>query len=239
LGYNSYEPHNSFPGENWVGDLMIDCEVVVDKAQGEVVLELSKSHNRFQLVWDLATGDMELKRLEDEKKEAESLAKKKPLQPKQGSTYRLRFANFDDRLIVWLNDSLPFDEGVTYQGSKEQHAGPVAKNDLEPASIGVKGASVTVRKLSLWRDLYYTAGDSPTSADATGNVDLTDPDTWSSLQSGMPTKILYVQPDHFLCLGDNSPESSDGRSWGLVPERLLLGRAMLVYYPFGRAGRIR
>ena len=45
-------------------------------------------------------------------------------------------------------------------------------------------------------------------------------------------KTLYVQPDHYLCLGDNSPESSDGRTWGLVSRRLLLGRAMLVYYPF-------
>ena len=26
--------------------------------------------------------------------------------------------------------------------------------------------------------------------------------------------------------------------WGAVPRRLLLGRAMLIYYPFGRAGRI-
>jgi len=50
---------------------------------------------------------------------------------------------------------------------------------------------------------------------------------------------LYVQPNHYLCLGDNSPESSDSRVWGLVPNRLLLGRALLVYYPFGRAGRIR
>ena len=34
-------------------------------------------------------------------------------------------------------------------------------------------------------------------------------------------------------------KSSDGRSWGLVPERLLLGRALLVYWPVNRAGRIR
>jgi signal peptidase I len=43
---------------------------------------------------------------------------------------------------------------------------------------------------------------------------------------------MYVQPSHYLCLGDNSPESSDGRYWGLVPQRLLLGRALMVYYPF-------
>ena len=57
---------------------------------------------------------------------------------------------------------------------------------------------------------------------------------WTALQYNMPVLTLYVQPDHFLGLGDNSPESSDSRSWGLVPKRLLLGKAVLVYYPFGR-----
>jgi hypothetical protein len=71
-------------------------------------------------------------------------------------------------------------------------------------------------------------------------IDSLDPRSghWDELRDP-PFVTLYVQPDHFLCLGDNSPESSDGRSWGAVPRRLLLGRALLVYYPFGRAGRIR
>ena len=55
----------------------------------------------------------------------------------------------------------------------------------------------------------------------------------------MEYKTLYVQPGHYLCLGDNSQASSDSRDWGLVPERLMLGRALLVYYPFQRAGAIR
>ena len=54
-----------------------------------------------------------------------------------------------------------------------------------------------------------------------------------------PTKTIYIQPEHYLCMGDNSPESSDGRTWGLVPNRLLLGKALAVYYPFDRFGRIR
>ena len=41
-----------------------------------------------------------------------------------------------------------------------------------------------------------------------------------------------MQPGHYLCLGDNSTESSDSRDWGAVPERLMLGRALMVYYPF-------
>ena len=43
---------------------------------------------------------------------------------------------------------------------------------------------------------------------------------------------MYVQPDHFLCLGDNSFHSSDSRAWGTVPRRLMLGKAVVVYYPF-------
>jgi hypothetical protein len=209
-------------------------------------MELSKSHDRFRLTWDLATGDMELTRLhglgtdlKDEK-----LATKKATKPRKGSTYTLRFANFDDRLTVWVDGSLPFDDGVPYEAWGKQHpgapehAGPTKENDLEPASLGVKNAGVSIHKLALYRDLYYTAGNLPTDADASGSVDFADPTTWGTVREGMPIKTLFVQPDHYLCLGDNSPESSDGRSWGLVPERLLLGRAMLVYYPFGRAGKI-
>jgi signal peptidase I len=55
----------------------------------------------------------------------------------------------------------------------------------------------------------------------------------------MPVRTYYVQPGHFLCLGDNSPHSSDGRAWGLVPERLMLGRALMVYYPFPPLGEKR
>ena len=55
----------------------------------------------------------------------------------------------------------------------------------------------------------------------------------------MPVKTMYVQPGHYLCLGDNSQQSSDSRDWGLVPNRLLLGRALLVYFPFDRMGPIR
>ena len=112
------------------------------------------------------------------------------------------------------------------------------KNDLEPASIGVKGAtSLAVSSLKLWRDTYYTVNLGNGMPDAGQTVDLSLPDRWEALRNLQPL-TMYVQPGHFLCLGDNSPESSDGRSWGLVPERLLLGRAMLVYWPYWRAGII-
>jgi signal peptidase I len=252
MGYNTWRGLHSAPPhgppypplpENWVGDLILECEVTIDKAEGELVLELSKSVDRFRAVFNLADGECALYRVTDGG--ATKLRAKKTSLGK--GTYRLRFANVDDRLTVWVDKGLPFESGEPYEPARaaEQNltdekadlhmTGPRESNDLEPASIGVRGASVAVKKLKLFRDTYYTV--SPSNADV--NVkDFSNPNTWDVL-TRMPFKTLYVQPGHYLCLGDNSPESSDGRSWGLVPERLMLGKALLVYYPFGRAGRIR
>src|SRR5205823_8190255 len=133
----------------------------------------------------------------------------------------------------WVDRSLPFGAGVAYAAAEE--SGPFA-NDLQPASIGVDQTAVRVRGLKLWRDTYYTlhpgSSDTPMTRD-----DWSDPERWQALRT-LPVETLYVQPGHYLCLGDNSPESSDSRHWGLVPERLLLGRALGVYYPLRRIGLI-
>jgi signal peptidase I len=45
---------------------------------------------------------------------------------------------------------------------------------------------------------------------------------------------LHV-PDHsYFALGDNSYNSYDSRYWGAVPEENLVGRGLLVYWPFNR-----
>ena len=50
-------------------------------------------------------------------------------------------------------------------------------------------------------------------------------------EDGSPGVVL---PDGvFVALGDNSFESSDSRMWGGVPKKNLVGRAMIVYWPFG------
>jgi signal peptidase I len=218
MGYNQLRE-----GDNWVGDLIVEFKVEVKDAQGKLIIELSKGADRFRAQWDLSTGTCTLTRVT--KDGSEELDKKETSLKKPG-TYRLRFANVDERLIVWVDGSLPFGDGVPYTPPQNRD---FQANDLEPASIGVAGGAVSVSNLELWRDTYYT--NSPDKK----------------------TFTLYVQPGHYLCLGDNSPQSSDSRSWdrqdrhdnkgGLVPERLMLGRALLVYWPFwpanNRAGTIK
>ncbi len=43
---------------------------------------------------------------------------------------------------------------------------------------------------------------------------------------------LVIPEGHYFAMGDNSPNSADGRMWGLVPQREIVGRAIFIYYPF-------
>jgi len=45
---------------------------------------------------------------------------------------------------------------------------------------------------------------------------------------------VIVPPDSLFVLGDNSTSSQDSRYWGFVPERYLLGKAFLIYWPLHR-----
>jgi signal peptidase I len=222
-------------GVNWVNDLMVECEATVEKAEGTLALELSRGVDRFQARFDLSAGTCKLVRLTGT---SEEVLDSKPTELKKPGTYRLRFADFDHRLTVWVDNALPFGDGVVF--TLPADTGPRKENDLDrPVGIGTQGAAVRVVHLQTWRDTYYTVADQGGPGEADVPVhDFGDPSDWKQL-SDLPVRTMDVQPGHYLCMGDNSPESSDGRTWGLVPDRLLLGRALLVYYPFNRGGRIR
>lgn len=44
---------------------------------------------------------------------------------------------------------------------------------------------------------------------------------------------LVVPPNDYFVLGDNRAISSDSRNWGFVPRANIIGRAAIVYWPFG------
>lgn len=245
LGYNSIPSANSDNGHYWVGDLILECEVTVDKDEGEFALELVRSGDRFQAAFSLDNDTCTLRRFKHGETKAVDLETAQAKLKK--GTHQLRFANVDQRLTVWLNEKLLFEDGVNIDAPSENYWRPM-EEDLKPAGIGVRGGTLAVRKIKLYRDTYYThnpnklsgvSGEHRITPDGDGRGVLWfSADRWERLSE--PSALtIYVQPKHYLCLGDNSTHSSDGRTWGLVPQRLMLGRALMVYWPAGRVGRIR
>lgn len=240
MGYNTgYNVAFGRPslGQNWVGDLILECDVETASANpgDEVAIELAKGPDRFQARFDLSNGDCRLIRRRTVGQLFEKVLASKPGTALHGTgKHHVRLANVDDRLTLWVDGDLPFGDGIAYEAAKD--LGPDRENDLQPAAIGVKGKAA-VAQLLLRRDTYYTVDasqpDAPLHGDPnrSGQEPWADPDAWGPLRE-RHCKTLFVQPNHYLCLGDNSPESADGRTWGLVPERLLLGRALVVYFPF-------
>jgi signal peptidase I len=250
LGYNAgreYDPQTGKPPpqfrdtsaeKHWVGDLLLECEATLG-GDGEVSLELSKGVNRCRATF--GGGKVTLSRTGPGSENFGNPSR--PCKVAQGK-YKIRFANVDCRLWVWVDDKLidfgtegDYPPPTPQQEEKfedmkpnadgnllpahgvQQPEGWTYKNDVAaPAGIGAKG-EVTVRAVKLMRDVYYTHGDSRS-----------DP--------ALP-ELYYVQPGHYLCLGDNSAQSSDSRMWGTVPERLMLGKAVFVFFPVGRVGFIK
>ena len=50
---------------------------------------------------------------------------------------------------------------------------------------------------------------------------------------------VRVPPGEFFVLGDHRTSSNDSRVWGTVERRLIYGKAVFVYWPFGQLGLLR
>ncbi len=96
-----------------------------------------------------------------------------------------------------------------------------------------KGSPATLFRVGLSRDLYYEAAKFTRGG-------------WGPALATHPLNLASLGKDQFFVMGDNSPSSKDGRLWevvdpwvadqiddtvGIVPRKLLLGKAFFVYFP--------
>ncbi len=60
-----------------------------------------------------------------------------------------------------------------------------------------------------------------------------DSNSWHDAQEQV------VPPNQYFVLGDHRNSSSDSRAWGYVPRENIYGKAVFVYWPLDKMGRLR
>ncbi|MDZ4659140.1 MAG: S26 family signal peptidase, partial [Bythopirellula sp.] len=237
-------------GMQWVSDLALAAEVEIHESRGELLLDLVKAGKHFTCRIDLSTGKATL--------EIDGQPNFSPTADTPLSTtgdFRLLFANVDEQLMLWVDgDLIHFGDGTSAAiydadavfGGREQAIPKTSDDDagdLSPAGIGARGASLTVTRLEVLRDIYYISAraDDPASPPrwyGPGyHTDYVRPDFPAELPDGTQQdaltseRQLFRDPstwDRFLTrharefpvaekqyfvMGDNSPESLDCRLW--------------------------
>jgi signal peptidase I len=272
-------------GLHWVGDLAIQVEVTVENESGYLWLQLVEGGRFHRCRIDVKTGLATLTiNTSDDRRvpftgddgapgPAELVAETRVRGP---GSYRLRFANCDDQLRLWVNERVqPFCDAQTGKASEAAYAndpdcrpvynGPAEPADLMPVALGSQGASLHVERIRVLRDIYYIADDTQGSLHdyerwkrhlvETGEIPekiyerqeralmnkirtvLQTPTDWaaSPMFDKRSQKDFSLEKDQFFPLGDNSPQSKDGRLWRedrrFVDRRFLTGKALFIYWP--------
>ena len=62
------------------------------------------------------------------------------------------------------------------------------------------------------------------------------PDEFRDHQSMAP---MTIPTDNYFVLGDHRSSSNDSRAWGTVARKFIYGKAVFVYWPLDKMGRLR
>ncbi len=255
-GYNAYTGDNVNnnsrsidSGKYWVRDLTINFDLQIKDVQSEaeIIIEVCEGTSLYRCLINPATGEATIVEINTQfDNRVNELGKGQTSITGTGS-YGITFANVDDRLCLWVNNSLvDFGPGANLEIAGATVSQYPTQEDLTPIGISATGVSATVASLLLERDIYYRADfQGAKHYDNLGfesklQSALHDPDEWADIyeESAEDYDLLDIQvgPNHYLALGDNSPRSLDGRLWKTiqsVPREYLVGKAFFIYWPHG------
>ena len=239
-GYNAGETSREranalaeIDGNHWVGDLAVECRLRVDGDQGEALMALVEGGRVFECRIDVADGTAKLSISDDA-----SYDQTVQTGIRGPGSYRLRFANVDDQLLLWVGG-----KPIVFDGRYGPLGNHLPTNeDFRPVRLGSRGAALRFSDLRVLRDVYYIAQRGGYPYQPPSPAVLSEPEAWSELQHA-PAVRFRLAADQFLVFGDNSPQSQDSRLWPGTDENgnpeyyvrrdLLIGKAVFIYWPHG------
>ncbi|UCC23323.1 MAG: signal peptidase I [Planctomycetota bacterium] len=220
--YNDIKLYDYRP---YCSDLMVRFYSLMAVPEGRIGIALSKYQTEYS-AWVDSTGDMVIaKTLRGEG--TTELARTVVEPPVVNKATEVKFANVDHELIFQFGD-----QKLTYDlGRGPNDAGEI-REDIQPRVKIFGSGKLTLSHIAVFRDIHYTARKSPGGPRG------------ERAAQGNP---FTLGEDEFFVLGDNSPNSEDGRWWdrpgrgnnavfyreGIVPRDYLVGKALFVYWPSG------
>lgn len=156
---------------------------------------------------------------------------------------RLRFTEGEIEVLrrgetVWVNEeTLRADMGAAYPTVRLYEPGDYTGFRALGVSVGQRKESLPTPNagaISGRMDDYYANGWAARTQHEINPASRVNRDTWRSYEGG-----IRVGMDELLPLGDNRDNSRDGRYFGPVKLRKVLGRGLFKYWPLYRIGGIR
>lgn len=208
-GYNGGDGRS----DNAVRDVGLEARVTLGPGVESLALALRSAGDRFVVrIPTRAEEPVEVTRNGVDCKVfllSNPLASKPP-----GEAHTIEASVFDARVMV-LVDGRPLFVPHDYDDPAD-----APWNDESPVALGVRGGSLEVPEVRVYRDVYYTSNLGVAHRRPNGVLD--------------PVRL---GPGEYFVLGDNSPVSNDSRFWAqgpVVRRELFLGKPFLVHLP-GRA----
>jgi signal peptidase I len=121
--------------------------------------------------------------------------------------------------FVFRTDNI---EGISDDGSRIQQY-------YIKRLVGLPGDTLEIKSYTLYRNGRPITGAAAFDKNARQVEKYPGYQNLGSLAEG---KTMTVPSGGFLALGDNSANSKDGRYWGYVPAKDVVGRPLFIYYPF-------
>jgi len=219
---HAYDDVREYSHMPYCSDLMVRYYAYATGKDGHIGIGLSKYQTRYSARVNLE-GEMVI---EKTLKDKQITLARKSIKPNiYNKPTLVKFANVDHQLIFQVGD-----EELTYElGRGPNDAGP--RRTETPPEVRIFGSGkLTLSHIAIFRDIQYT-GSKFANNRQTGRA-----------VEGNP---LTLGEDEFFVLGDNSPNSEDGRWWGepgegnnsrfyragIVPRDYLVGKALFVYWP--------
>ncbi len=141
---------------------------------------------------------------------------------------------FVDRLSYHFNPPKPGEgfvfrtENIDSPNMRDEKGNQIVSYYIKRLAGG-PGDKIEIREPVLYRNGQPITGASSYEKNARREGLYRGYQNYGLLKAG---NVVEVPADGFFALGDNSYNSGDGRMWGFVPRKDVVGRPLFVYYPF-------